>query len=179
MHHRVRVLMNRDGTLSLVQSTWWAVADEVDVDPDAVIIRGRMDAPGVSMLAARLVGETHLLEADRVEFDPAAQQFEVRVPFGPAISTDGQAASSGTRAYSATTDAVTGSNPPQGIVQPTMQHWFGLRLSVLLQDKRSERWVRVATGLQHQLPAERVAPRHGLTIARTPRAAALRIRFRG
>ena len=178
-HRRVGVLMNRDGTLSLTQRTWWAVADEVNVGPDTIAVRGRIDAPGVSMLSARLVGEMQVFEADPAELDPAAQRFEVRVPFDPAINSNKQAASSGTRAYSANADNSTGPNPSQETVQPTMQHWFGLRLSVVLQDKRSERWLRVATGLQHQLPAERTAPRHGLTIARTPRAAALRVRFHG
>jgi CDP-glycerol glycerophosphotransferase len=183
-HHRIRAVMGPGGSLRLAQNSWWAVADEVEVAPGSMIVRGRVDAPGAMDLSARLVGETQVLEADGVEFDPVSQRFEVRVPFDPAVSTVEQKAVSrdGSQPSNATDErlpafAVSPSGR-QELFQPTLLHGFSMRLSIAFNGKRRERWLRVATGLQDLLPADRAASRYGLTLTRTSGSAALWLQFR-
>lgn len=165
-HHRIRATMDQRGTLRLAQTCWFAVADEVSVDQDAITVRGRVDVPGASALSARLVGETQELAADRVEYDAAAQRFELRIPFDPAVNA--------AESLTVTNDL----NQPQALLQPTMLHGFSMRLSAVFQDQYHERWLRVADSLQRQLPVDSTASRYGVTFTRTPRDAALWIQFR-
>jgi len=169
-HHRVRAIMDRGGALSLAQSTWWAVADEVDVGPDVIVVRGRIDAPSASTVMARLVGDEQVLAADRVEFNPVAQRFEVRIPFDPPI--DERATKDGL------IRTVSSFKSTAGASRLAVQRGFGMRLSIVLQDECSERSLRVATDLQRQLPSDRSGSRYGLTLRCAPNTAALWVRFR-
>lgn len=164
-HHRTRVVMDRRGTLLLRQVNWFAVADEVDVDETTITIRGRADVPGASALSARFAGETQELTADYIEYDAAAQRFALRIPFDPAINA---------------AKSLSKINGPalQGGIQPTMLHGFSLRLSAVFQGQKHERWVRVARGLQCQLPADWTAARYGITFTRTAGSSSLWLQFR-
>lgn len=155
-HYRIRASMDGQGTLRLVQTSWWAVADEVDVDQSAIIVRGSIDAPGALGLSSRLVGETQELAADCVDYDSATQRFELRIPFDPAIGA-------------VRGKAVTGSSgqSPE-LFQPTMLHGFSLRLKVEFEDQLRERWLRVADDLIRQFPMDKMALHRGLTFTRTP-----------
>lgn len=147
-HSRIRPVMTRSGTLRLAQNRWWAQADKVSSDSEALQITGRIDAPETAPIQARLVGDTQILPASQAERD-GAEHFRLRIPFNTA-----------------------------GHLRPVLQHGFSARLSVYLDGQWEERWLAVSTALQHQLPADQLAERYGLTLTRTRRAGALWVRFR-
>lgn len=147
-HSRIRPVMTQSGTLRIAQNRWWAEADEVSSDAEALQISGRIDAPGTAPIQARLVGDTQILPASQAERD-GAQHFRLRIPFNTA-----------------------------GHLRPALRHGFSVRISVYLQGQWEERWLTVSTALQHQLPDDQLAERYGLTLTRTKRAGALWVRFR-
>jgi CDP-glycerol glycerophosphotransferase len=180
-YRRVRAAMDWDGTLRLMQTTWWAVADKLQVGPDFIKVDGRIDAPGVTFLSATLAGESQALEADEIELHADVQRFQVRIPFDPGITAVKRITPlmpSLTKAGKSHLPCADDGSPPRTLVQPTMLHGFSLRLSVAYGQERRERWLTVGTSLQHQLPTESVASRYRLAVTRTPRSAALWIRFR-
>lgn len=160
-HHRIRAVMDRRGVLRLSQVGWSAVADDIDVDAGSIAVKGRVDVAGAVTLSARLVGDSQEIAAEVVEFDSVAQQFLVRIPFDPVAISCGE--TQGRR---------------QGNNLPSLLHGFSLRLSVVYPDRRHERWVRVGTRLQRELPLDMSARRYGLTFTRTPRDSALWVQFR-
>lgn len=162
-YRRVRAVMDQRGALHLVQYSWFAAADEVNVENDVIIIRGRVDAPSASGLSVRLVGETQELSPSQVTLDASHQRFVLRVPLDPAIS----------RLESANI-----MNDEPGRVQPSLLHGFSVRLSVIVQGQSYERWLRVADDLQREFPTDFTASRYGVTFTRTNGAAALWVNFR-
>ncbi len=158
--------MGKGGALRLVQTCWWAVADELSVGEDSITIRGKVDAPGASTLSARLVGESQDLTADRVDYDAVAQRFELRFPFDLAVS----------EINSPLAQDRLGQAPQ--ILQPTMLRGFVLRLSAAFQDQQYERRLRVADELQRQLPLDFASSRYSLAFTRTQGDAALWVQFR-
>lgn len=182
-HYRVRAVMGTTGALSLIQSSWWAVVDEVDVNSNAIVIRGRIDAPATAVLAAHMTGETQQLHADQVTFDHGMQQFEARIPFDPAVKLVRR--STAFVKSCASHDSAAGMSRSieeqtaieQVYFQPTTLHGFSMRLSICTQERRCEHWLRVATNLQRKLPSDETAARYGLSLTRTPRASALWVRF--
>jgi CDP-glycerol glycerophosphotransferase len=182
-HHRIRAEVSRDGTLLLVQNFWWAIIDEIDVGSNAITARGRIDSPEAAMLSARLVGETQALDAENLGVDFATGRFEARIPFDPAVSIIKQTAPVGNFSLA---DAEPGEHPDpekepiteRSFFQPSMSHGFSLRFAAEFQGHRYERWLRVASNLEQQLPIERKAIRYRLNFTRTAKAGALWVKFR-
>lgn len=180
-HRRIRVSVASDGTLRLIQTTWWAVVDGLQAGPDYITVTGRIDAPDASALSARLAGESQAFDADEVDFLQHAQRFQVRIPFDPGVGAVDRMASATPPPTAANTTQPRSRGdgwPPRMCVQPTVLHGFSLRLSVMNGQVHSERWLKVSTGLQHQLPTENLADRYRLALTRIPRSSALWIRFR-
>lgn len=172
-HRRVRATMGPRGELKLVQTCWRAVSDEVVVDAAAITFRGRIDVPEGALLSARLVSDTQVLKAERVDFDPADQQFEVYATFDPAAQPtlelqDPEEQDPEQRDSAVPTDRAA---QPAADFRPTLRHGFSLRLSVTWRDKTTEQWVRVGSSLRRQMPFERTAARYGVTCVATAKAA--------
>ncbi|SDR83108.1 CDP-glycerol:poly(glycerophosphate) glycerophosphotransferase [Microlunatus soli] len=147
-HRQLRATMTRAGTLRIAQNRWWAVADDVSVEDETVTVTGRIGAPGASGLQARMVGDSQIIAADKIKLDGSAESFAVRFPF----NLDGRI--------------------------PSTRHGFSVRLSVWLDGRRQERWLKVSDGLQHRFPADADSRRFGVTMTRTKKAAGLWLRFR-
>lgn len=147
-YHRVRPSITRAGTLRLAQNRWWAVAEDVLVEDEFLTVLGRISAPGATELEGRMVGQNETIEGDQATLDAAGETFSIRFPFN------------------------------EGGRTPTVRYGFSVRLSVWLDGKWQERWLKVANSLQHRFPADFDALRYGITLSRTQKAAALWVRFR-
>lgn len=180
-HLRVRAIMTRAGTLRLTQSIWGAVADHVRVTTGSIEISGRIDAPGGHNLRARIAGDTQQFRADRVTFDASKQRFWAQIPFDAdlarSIANSPVNTAHSTRAAKQLPHGPSHSSDDR--FRPTMLHGFSARLSIQIGGQpRYERWLKTANTLQHRLPADYLAANYGVTLTRTPRAAALWVRFR-
>ena len=147
-HHTVRPSITRAGTLRLAQNGWWAVADDVRVDAESLTVTGRISAPGATDITGRMVSATDEIAGDQAQLDLSGETFSIRFPFNE-----------------------------NGRV-PTVRHGFSVRLSVELDGRWQERWLKASVALQHRFPADADARRYGITFTRTKKAAALWVRFR-
>lgn len=147
-HHRVRGVMNRVGTLTLAQHHWRVVADAVGTDGDTLTVTGRLSAVGATEISGRMVGEHQVIEAEQAGIDPAAGTFSLRFRL------------------------------LTGAPVSTDWHGFTVRLSLQLDGRWHERWLRTSYQLQHQLPWDGDTTNYGLTLTRTRQLAALRVRVR-
>ncbi|WP_188893748.1 bifunctional glycosyltransferase/CDP-glycerol:glycerophosphate glycerophosphotransferase [Microlunatus endophyticus] len=147
-HWRVRPSLTRAGTLRLIQNRWWAVADGVKIEDESITVTGRICAPGAKALWGRLVGGNDVIDADEVHFHASRERFTVRFP----LSEGGRA--------------------------PSTRYGFSARLSVVLDGRHQERWLKVSNDLQHSFPMNAMATLRGVTFTRTRSAGALWVRFR-
>lgn len=176
-HNRVRAVMTRAGTLRLLQNRWWAVADDVVVGTESIEVSGRIDAPGGAELRARMTGDrpdSQIFPADRAELDLDRQRFRIRIPFNTQVTAPES------DSEPANLRALERGDAPRlrsGRLQPPLHHGMSVRLSVRLDSRHQERWLKVGEQLQHQFPTDRYASRYRLTFSRTRRAAALWVSF--
>lgn len=147
-HNQLRAVMTRAGTLRLAQNRWWAVADEVEIDDRTLTVRGRISAPGSRKPAGRLVGQSQVVRSEYAHMRLSQESFVVRFP----LDRDGS--------------------------PPTIEHGFSVRLSVELDGRRQERWLKVAEDLQHRFPRDERRMRYVVSLSRTRQAAALWVRLR-
>ena len=147
-YHAIRPSITRAGSLRVAQNRWWAVAEEVSVDDEALYVRGRISAAEGADLKGRMVSHSQTLHGDQAFLDHKSETFSIRFPF----NTGGHV--------------------------PTIRHGFSVRLSVWIDGRRQERWLKVADSLQHRFPDDQAALRYGVTLTRTKKAAALWVRFR-
>lgn len=175
-HRRLRVVMGPGGELKLAQTCWRAVSEELMVDAATLVFRGRIEAPDGAVLSARLVSDTQVLDAERVDFDPVSQSFEVRATFDPEILPWAEEQAD-VELPDRVDPAGYDDEQPAADFRPSLLHGFSLRLSVTWQGKTIEQWVKVSSSLRRQMPVEQTAARYSVTCVATPKAA-LWVRFR-
>lgn len=147
-HARLRPVMTRAGTLRIAQDRWGAVAHDVEVDGESLWVTGRVSAPESAQIWGRMVSDEDTVMSDITRMDAAGSSFSLRFPF----NESGRA--------------------------PTTRHGYSVRLSVQIDGRCQEGWLKTSEALQHRLPSDSDALRYGVTLSRTKQAAALWVRFR-
>lgn len=145
---RVRFDLRSDGTARLIQSSWSAIADHVELGEHTLLVRGSLSVLGPgTRVEAYLANELFTHQAAKLSLDLATHTF--------------------TAIFELAGDAL-----------PTKRRGYSLRVVVDAGGPKQRRWVRVGPAMLEKLPLEQATPVSAVTLSRTTAAGALWVRFR-